>query len=530
MLSTLYYERRKEEKPVDINKRNNGGRRNGGKTVASEQRRLASQIRRYEREGFKIPVRLKTSDGEVSGFTHDICPEGLLVFSETSLSPGSPLSLRFFFGESFCSLNISGQVLFCRLVEKEGAARHAIGMKFSGIRDFEKKMLASTVRELRQHPDTYQKSLLNISVSTDTLSQEAAEFSIRIPRTFEERRNAIGKYSIHASKITGWGAYLPDKEVTTDDINAMLDSKGFKRVGSVVKHLTGIRSRRYVGSGERFPSDMAVKAGNQALKKAGMDPKELDVIIFCGVSRDVEEPATANIVREKMGAKNAYVFDLANACNGFISGIDVVDSFIASNRCETGLVVAGENMSQYVTWDPLSRKDLKLSSMSYTFGDGAGAAVVCRAQDGDQQGIRANWFLSDSSYWHVAVIPLVEAVNGNKRLFKSIGSEIEKAALKHVPIGVEETMDKLNWKIEDIDLVIPHQVSSHIITNLFYKRLGMPPEKIFWSFPRHGNVGAASMPVAVCEAYKEGRLKAGDKVLFVGGSGGFGVGIMGLVL
>lgn len=530
MNSTAFYQRRKEVKPVDIDKRKNGGRRSEVKIVSPEQRRLASQIRRYEREAFKIPVRLKTTKGEVSGYTHDISPEGLLVFTETTLSPGTPMSLQFFFGERFCSLSISGQVLFCRLVEKNGAARHAIGMKFSGVRDFEKKILASSVKELRQHPDTYQKSLVNIRVSTDTLSQEAAEFSIRIPRTFEERPDISHKSVIHASKITGWGSYLPEKEVTTEDINAMLESKGYKHVGDVMKHLTGIKSRRYVGAQDQFPSDMAVEAGNRALKNAGMDPKELEVIIFCGVSRDVEEPATANIVREKIGAKNAYVFDLANACNGFISGIDVVDSFIASNRCETGLVVAGENMSQYVTWDPHSKKDLKLSAMSYTFGDGAGAAVVCRAQEGDQQGLRANWFLSDSSYWNVAVIPLISAVNGSRRLFKSIGSEIEKAALKHVPIGVEETMDKLNWRIEDIDLVIPHQVSSHIIINLFFKRLGMPPEKIFWSFPRHGNVGAASMPVAVCEAFKEGRLKHGDKVLFVGGSGGFGVGIMGLVI
>ena len=112
----------------------------------------------------------------------------------------------------------------------------------------------------------------------------------------------------------------------------------------------------------------------------------------------------------------------------------------------------------------------------------------------------------------------------------AIFAEIERAALQYVPVGVEETMKMLEWDVDDIDLIIPHQVSSHIIENLFYKRLGMPTEKVFWSFPMHGNVGAASMPVALCKALDEGRLKYGDKILLVGGSGGFGVGVMGLVL
>jgi len=121
-------------------------------------------------------------------------------------------------------------------------------------------------------------------------------------------------------------------------------------------------------------------------------------------------------------------------------------------------------------------------------------------------------------------------MNSSKRLFMSNGVEIERAALEYVPTGVEETMRMLEWDVDDIDLIIPHQVASHIIENLFYKTLHMPPEKVYWSFPRHGNIGAASIPVALCEALNEGRAKIGDKVLLVGGSGGFGVGVIGLVL
>ena len=526
MTSIVFYERRKESKLVDFHDRRTVQRRKQEVGIVQDHRRLASQVRRYEREAFKIPIRLKLQDKEISGYTHDICPEGLLVFTDVALSPGAPMDLKFSFGENICHLNISGQVVFCHLSQEGEAPRHSIGIKFSGIRDFEKSILTSVVEELKQGPTIQEKSLLNILVSQDTLVQEVVDFSLRIPRSFEEVPGTIHKSCIHASKIIGWGSYLPDKEVTSSDINEILSAKGYKHVGDVVKHLTGIKTRRYV-SKNQYPSDMAVQASRSALKNAGVEPEDLEVIIFCGVSRDVEEPATANIVREKIGAKNAYVFDLSNACNGFVSGIDVLDSFILSGRCEIGLVVAGEVMSQYITWEPHSRKDLKLSAMSYTFGDGGGAAVVCRVREGEEQGIRASWFLSDSSYWDVAVIPLL---NGHDRLFKSVGSKIEDAALKHVPVGVEEIMRMLKWDISEIDLIIPHQVSSHIIKNLFYDRLGMPPEKVFWSFPRHGNVGAASMPVAVCEAFKEGQLKSGDKVLLVGGSGGFGVGIMGLIV
>ena len=118
----------------------------------------------------------------------------------------------------------------------------------------------------------------------------------------------------------------------------------------------------------------------------------------------------------------------------------------------------------------------------------------------------------------------------DSRLFKSNAPNIEEAALRHVPGGVREVMDRLHWKLDDIALIIPHQVSSQINENLFYKELGMPREKIFWSFPEHGNVGAASMPVALCAAIDQGRAKVGDKILLVGGSGGFGAGVIGLVL
>lgn len=510
----------------DLTARQNGQSSYSGIAPSQKQLQNSSQARQHERETFKIPVCLKIDKKEISGYTHDISPAGLLIFNDIVLESGTPMNLKFSFGD-ICYLNVSGQVVYCLPTENGTLGKYAIGITFSAIREWERKILATAVRELKNGSSTEEKSLLLIHISKDLIALEAKDFYIQSPKTFGEQYISKRQSCMHASKIIGWGSYLPPQEITNQDINNMVNLNGHKmRFGDVVGNLTGIKSRRFASS-HVYPSDLAVEASMQALKNAGVDPKDIEIIISCGVARDVEEPATAYIIQEKLGASNAYCFDLANACNGFISAIDVLDSFIASGRCEIGLVAVGDILSQYVNWKPKSKADLHLSSMAYTFGDGGGAAVLSRIKEGDEQGIRARWFLSDGSFWRVAVIPLM---NRDKRYFRSNAVNIEDAALKHVPAGVQETMKMLNWDLEDIDLVIPHQVSSEIIENLFYKKLSMPPEKIFWSFPKHGNVGAASMPVALCAALDEGRLKCGDKVLFVGGSGGFGAGIIAMVI
>ncbi len=528
MISTAFYERRKETRPVDLNDRRLAQRRKHEAPISQEHRRLASQMRRYEREAFKIPVRLKIQEKEISGFTHDICPEGLLVFTDTAMSPGTPMALKFSFGNHVCHLNVSGQVAFCRSTGNNGSNRHAIGIKFAGVRDFEKRILISAIQELKQSPATQEKSLLNILVSTDTLAQTAADFSIRTPKTFEEKPGIVRKSCVHASKIIGWGSYHPQREITAEDITAYVQNKEYKNVGKVVEALTGIKSRRY-DSPDKFPSDLAVEASLEALKNAGMNASDLDVIIFFGISRDFDEPATANVLQEKIGATKSYVFDVANACNGFVTAVDILDSMIASGRCETGLVATGELISPYIDWAPRSKEDFKHTIFSYTIGDAGGAAVLTRVNQDEDRGIRARWFLNDGSHWRLAIAGAIPGVNPYDKFFKSKGLELELASIECTPIGVQEILDILQWSVDDIDLVIPHQIPISIQQNLYHKALGFPNEKLFWTFPKYGNNATASMPVAVCEAVKEGRVKQGDKVLLVGAAAGYSAGIIGLV-
>jgi glycine C-acetyltransferase len=179
MGSTVFYERRKEHKQVEFDQRRILRRGNNGKIHTDEQRRLATLVRRYQREAFRIPVRFRLREKDVSGYTHDISPEGLLVFTETSLSAGTPIALQFSFGEGVCYLNLSGQVIFCLMVENGALPRQTIGIKFTAIREFEQRIITSVVQDLKQNPPNHEKSSLIILVDKDGLAHEAADFSNR---------------------------------------------------------------------------------------------------------------------------------------------------------------------------------------------------------------------------------------------------------------------------------------------------------------------------------------------------------------
>lgn len=191
MTSIGFYERRKEIKPVDFDRRV-AQRRNKVNSIMVEQRRMASQIRRYEREGFKVSVRIKIQKIEIPGYTYNISPEGLLVISDIHLKPGTPTILQFSFGENVSSLNISGQVLLCRLFENGQSQKQAIVIKFPGIRSFEQKLLAASIQELKQFPAVYEKSSLKILVVMEIPVREKTDFVERrqfeLPLSFSDRR------------------------------------------------------------------------------------------------------------------------------------------------------------------------------------------------------------------------------------------------------------------------------------------------------------------------------------------------------
>ncbi|MGH7256160.1 MAG: PilZ domain-containing protein, partial [Nitrospirales bacterium] len=334
---------------------------------------LTPQARSCARDQLSVPVHYEDPRGEITGHTKDLSPNGMGLVLSRFVKKGAPLSLQCSFGE-ICYLTISGQVRYCKEDLESHPGLFLIGVKFSALREWEQNILSSAIRELRENPETKARSFFKVTFAEDQLALEAARAVVHRRPQLPDIGHGTSK---HCSKIVGWGSYLPDTEISNEEISARLLPLGYKNVGETIENLTGLKARRFASS-ERYPSDLAVLAAQDALRHAKIHPKDLDVIIFFGISRDFHEPATANVLQDKLGASKAYAYDLANACNGFVTAVDTLDSMIASGRCETGLVVTGELISPYIDWSPKTKKDLKLSMFGYTIGDAGGAAVLTK--------------------------------------------------------------------------------------------------------------------------------------------------------
>lgn len=232
MISTTFFERRKESRQVNFDRRV-VQRRKEVKSITLEQRRLASQTRHSERNAFKVPALIKIHKIEIPGYTYDISQEDLLVISDTPLSPGTPTLLQFSFGENVSSLNISGQVLLCRLVENGESHQQAIVIKFTGIQSFEQKLLTSSIQELKQIPTMYEKSSLKILVVMEVPAQEKTDFIERrqfeLPLSFPDRR----KDQRRKKNIPG---LQERRECLREDKNGLLSLIETLKIGSLRIH------------------------------------------------------------------------------------------------------------------------------------------------------------------------------------------------------------------------------------------------------------------------------------------------------
>ncbi len=334
--------------------------------------------------------------------------------------------------------------------------------------------------------------------------------------------------------VTGVGKYVPDHVVPTESVEQWLNLK--ERLGippGMIERLTGVRERRIAAEGEAS-SDMAVRASREAIRRAGIRPEDIDTIIFAAASQDVGEPATANIVQEKLGAVNAHVFDAKNACNSFVNALDIMDAFIQTGRSQVGLVTSGEVITRFVNWNIDSKESLKRFLAGLTLGDGGGAMVLMAGNGPDTgRGIRGASFLTDGSQWRLATITaggnLQPDFDPKEIFFASNGAELDRLASKYIPLTMNRLLARLGWKLEDVDLVISHQYTEQTITKVA-NSMNLPMSKYMLTVRKYGNTASASIPIALSEAIDEGRVGQGSKVLLVGGAAGFSAGIVGIVL
>lgn len=309
--------------------------------------------------------------------------------------------------------------------------------------------------------------------------------------------------------ILGTGSYLPEKVMTNDDLSKFVDTND-----EWIRTRTGIRERRIAGENEAT-SDLAYKAAEKAIENAKIDKNEIDLVIVATMSPDHITPATAAIVQDKLGI-NAAAFDLSAACTGFVYAFTTGYSFVKSGIYKKVLVIGAETMSRMLDWEDRTTCVL--------FGDGAGAVVLGEAGNG---GYIASHLVSDGSGAEDVIIPAggsrnpvsKEEIDKREIYFRMKGSDVFKFAVRAFPETVENVLGQGNINADDVDMFIPHQANIRIIESIA-KRFKQPLDKFYVNLQRYGNTSGASIPLALDEANKEGKLKKGDKVVMVGFGGG----------
>ncbi len=332
-----------------------------------------------------------------------------------------------------------------------------------------------------------------------------------------------------AVRITGVGAELPADVVTTAEVeeHAGLGER-FGLEPGWLEQVTGVHTRRWAPSDVR-PSELAAAASRAALRNAGLDPLDVDTLVFAGITRDCLEPATANIVAEAVGARNARVFDLINACNSVVDAIDVGDSLIRTGRARRVLVATGERASLGINWQARTMEDLLQSVASLVVGDGGGAVVLEPSED-PARGLRAREFRSDVTQWRHAVggrlrleSQACELCGGLlDRSFRCDGRRLFSAVFGLLRPTMEAVMERTAWSYADLDVVFCHQPTKRFIERAipFLGAAGVAAPKLWNTAERFGNTSTASLPLAMAEAEAAGALRPGAKVLVLAPSSG----------
>jgi 3-oxoacyl-[acyl-carrier-protein] synthase III len=315
--------------------------------------------------------------------------------------------------------------------------------------------------------------------------------------------------AIIRSVIRGVGAHLPKRVMTNDDLARMVDT-----TDEWIKERTGIEQRHIAGDGE-LTSDLGIAASKQALVRAGMDPTDIDLVICATATPDRTFPATAVAIQNGLGITKGAAFDLQAVCSGFIYALNVADNFIKTGQSKRVLVVGAETFSRILDWEDRGTCVL--------FGDGAGALVLeAQSQLGtrEDRGILATRIRSDGRFEELLYVdggPGSTKTTGHLRMN---GREVFRHAVQKISSVIEETLVMTGYAPAEIDLFVPHQANKRILDGIG-KKLGIPPDKVIVTLAKHGNTSAASVPLALNQAFEDHRLREGSLVLMEAMGGGF---------
>ena len=318
--------------------------------------------------------------------------------------------------------------------------------------------------------------------------------------------------AVYRAVITGYGSFVPQKTLTNQDLAKMVDTTDewiTSRTGIKVRHIT---------SDSETTAFLATEAAKEALAEAKLDTADLEIIIVATITPEMVFPSTASFVQRALDAKKAWVFDLCAACSGFIYSLGIVQQFLESGRFKNALVIGAETLTKITNWSDRTSCIL--------FGDGAGAVVLERRNDA--RGILYSTMSSDGDRWKAlncqaygSRYPADKKLDDPSKIYMEIrGREVYQQAVRRIIEAVNECLDHCNLSIDDIAMIISHQMNARIIESAA-RRLSLPNEKVFLNIAEYGNTSAASVPIAFDECVRAGKIKRGDIVIFVA----FGAGL-----
>ncbi|MGB0932419.1 MAG: 3-oxoacyl-ACP synthase III family protein [Chitinophagales bacterium] len=339
------------------------------------------------------------------------------------------------------------------------------------------------------------------------------------------------------SKIAGIGYYVPERVVTNDDLSKVMDTSD-----KWIQERTGIKERRHGKRFEETTSTMGTKAARVAIERAGIEPKDVDFIVFATLSPDYYFPGCGVLLQRQLGVQGIGALDVRNQCSGFIYALSVADQFVKTGMYKNVLVVGAELHSFGLDYSTKGR------NVAAIFGDGAGAVVLQAAADGEEKGILSTHLHADGDHAeqlaminfgsHSGVhlgkerfefdedakygeLMMSEKIWKEKDIYPEMnGQYVFKHAVTRFPEVIMEALTANNCELSDLDMLIPHQANLRI-SQFVQKRLRLRDDQVFNNIQKYGNTTAASIPIALCEAYEEGKVKEGDLVCLAAFGSGF---------
>ena len=309
------------------------------------------------------------------------------------------------------------------------------------------------------------------------------------------------------AKITGIGSYLPAEVVSNDDLSKILDTND-----EWITTRSGIKQRHRAAEGEAT-SDIALQAAQDALRVAGITAQDIDLIIVSTTTPDLTFPATAALVQKKLGIHHGAAFDVQAVCSGFVYGLSVASAMVEAGQAQRVLLIGAETMTRLLDWEDRATAVL--------FGDGGGAVVLeaTEIDSPDAPHIVGSYLRSDGNLTDLLYVDGGPSTTGTTGKLRMQGREVYRHAVGNIAEAIESLLQKHDLSVDDIDWFVPHQANKRIIDGVA-KKIGLPPEKTVVTVQNHANTSAASIPLALHDLVKSGRLASGDVIMLEAMGGG----------